>query len=169
MITGSVGAILYGEPRLTNDMDLVVELSGESVDSLAAAFVPPDYYFPPREAVSSEIAARRQFTLIHVPSGSKVDFIARKDTDFARCEFGRRRRVVFSEALDAVSATPEDIIVAKLRSYASGGSQKHVEDIRGILKVSGHLLDLSYVQDWVERLGLTTIWEGVQAKGERGP
>lgn len=98
MITGSVGAILFGGPRLTNDMDVVVELPIGAMERLCGEFPPEDFYLPPREVIRSEIDARTQFNLIHVGSGSKVDFIIRKENDFARAEFARRIRVPFLRA-----------------------------------------------------------------------
>ncbi len=70
-------------------------------------------------------------------------------------EFARRIRVPFSEKLEASSATPEDIILSKLQSYEIGKSEKHFEDIRGILRVSGGELDMRYLREWSEALGVS--------------
>jgi hypothetical protein len=161
MVTGSVGAMLYGEPRLTNDMDLVVRLTVESVAPLLAFFPSPDFYAPPPEIVRDEIRRQGQFNLIHVGSGSKVDLIIRKSTAFAREEFSRRRVSPFSESLDCQTAAPEDIVLSKLMSFREGGSEKHLRDIRGMLKVSGDEIDLTYVASWVDQLGLTSEWSRV--------
>ncbi len=114
MITGSVGAMLYGEPRLTNDMDVVVMMAPHHIQPLTNAFNEPAFYVPPPETILDAIRQRGQFNLIHVDSGSKVDLILRKQTDFALAEFERRRPVVFTEHIESQSATAEDIIVAKL-------------------------------------------------------
>jgi len=159
MVTGSVGAMLYGEPRMTNDMDVVIDPSPARVPLLVLAFSGEDYYFPPAEVVTEEIRCRGQFNILHVGSGSKVDLIVRRDTEFARNEFARRKVVAFSARLDSMSATPEDIILAKLAYYHMSPSQKHVEDIRGILAVSGDELDGSYLHEWIARLGLTEVWQ----------
>jgi hypothetical protein len=167
MVTGSVGAILFGEPRLTNDMDVVVELPVDAVEPLASAFPPSEFYLPPREAMLSEIEARAQFNLIHVGSGSKVDLILRKDRTFSRTEFARRIRVPFSDGFDATSATPEDIILSKLEYYRMGESQKHLEDVRGMLRVSGRHLDMRYTREWAGKLGLLDILDELQGTGPR--
>jgi hypothetical protein len=163
MIAGSVGAMLYGEPRMTNDMDVVVELPIGKAGALAERFKGEAFYFPPLEVVQNEVRRRGQFNIIHVESGSKVDVIIRKDGDFAETEFSRRRKVPFSEALEAISASPEDIIIAKLKYYAEGGSDKHLEDIRGILQVSGDEIDRQYIEKWTGHLGLGEHWAKVQS------
>jgi len=165
MVTGSVGAMLYGEPRLTNDMDVVVELPAEAVLRFLALFPPPEFYTPARETMRTEIGRRGQFNVIHSGSGSKVDFIIRKDTAFAREEFARRQVSAFSEGLDCRSATPEDIVLSKLMSYREGGSEKHLRDIGGILRVSDDRIDMTYLAKWVAVLGLTREWD--RARGSR--
>ncbi len=164
MVTGSVGAFAYGEPRMTNDMDVVLEIAADKVEALAQEFPPGAYYFPPRASVLEEIRRRGQFNVIHVESGSKVDLIVRKDTAFARAEFGRRHSLPFSAGHDAASASPEDIILSKLDYYRKGGSEKHVTDILGILRVSGKVLDFDYLESWAPRLSLDEVWHKVVAR-----
>jgi len=142
-------------------MDLVVEMPTDAIDPLSAEFLPKDFYLPPKPVVLSEIEARGQFNLIHVGSGSKVDFIIRKDRDFSRTEFARRLRVPFSENVDTTSATPEDIILSKLQYYDSGRFEKHLEDIRGILRVSAGVLDIDYIDEWASKLNLADLWKDV--------
>ncbi len=122
MVVGSVGSMLYGEPRLTNDMDVVVDLAPGQAAGLARAFASAQFYFPPIETVLEAIRSRGQFNIIHIGSGSKVDAIVRKDDAFAREEFSRRRSVPFSARIECMSATPEDILLAKLRWMKAGGS-----------------------------------------------
>jgi len=161
MLTGSVGAFAYGEPRLTNDMDVVVDLSPAKVDGLAREFSSKGYYFPPRAAVLAEILRRGQFNILHVESGSKVDLIIHKGTPFAHTEFARKLLLPFSPEFDSPTATAEDIIISKLDYFRRGGSQKHLSDILGILRVSGETLNLSYLATWVGRLDLNNEWQQV--------
>jgi hypothetical protein len=58
-------------------------------------------------------------------------------------------------------ASPEDVIVKKMLSYREGGSEKHLRDIAGVLRMQGESLDRGYLQSWVERLGLTDIWQAI--------
>ncbi len=50
MITGSVASIIYGEPRLTHDIDLVIELNKDDAERFAEAFPIEEFYCPPPEA-----------------------------------------------------------------------------------------------------------------------
>ena len=164
MITGSVGAMLFSEPRLTNDMDVVVELLAGHVGAIEAAFMPPEYYAPPQDVVRGEIAACRQFNIIHVASGSKVDLILRKNRPYDRQAFLRRQKVPFTEAYDAFSASAEDIILSKLRSYREGESQKHLADIRSLLRVSGETIDRDYLEHWAAEIEVLNLWCGLAGR-----
>ena len=161
MISGSVGAMIFGETRLTNDMDVVIELDDVRVDAFLKSFQSDSYYVPPNDVVIEEIRRRGQFNILHIDSGSKVDLIIRKDTDFAREEFSRKRITPFSQKLEVQSATPEDIIISKLNYYNISASEKHIQDILGILAVSGEELDHKYLTAWVDRLGFTSVWNTI--------
>ena len=158
MVAGSVAAMLYGEPRMTNDMDVVVELASEQVDDLLSHFRGDDYYAPSGEFVRAVVARRGAFNIIHVPSASKVDLIVRRHTGFAEEEFSRRRRLPFTELSEASVAAPEDVIVSKLIFYTQGRSDKHLTDIAGVLRVSAGQVDEQYIESWVVRLGLQDAW-----------
>ena len=168
MVAGSVAAILYGEPRLTNDMDVVAALEPNRVDDLLACFSGEDFYVPSAEFVRSVIAGGGSFNIIHVPSGSKVDLIVRRRTAFAVEEFSRRQRVPFTEGLDASVATPEDVIVSKLLYFVEGRSEKHVRDIAGILRVSAGRIDEQYIESWVARLSLEQPWQAARRLAAAG-
>jgi hypothetical protein len=156
MVVGSVASMIYGEPRLTKDMDLVIDLLPAGARRLAELFPLDEFYCPPEEALSAELAERGQFNLIHHSTGIKVDLIVRKTTEHAVVEFSRRRREPLWEDYDAYIASPEDVIVKKLQHFRDGGSEKHLRDIRGIL---AHCeLDDGYLQGWIRRLGLESEW-----------
>ena len=162
MVTGSVGAMFYSIPRMTNDMDVVVDLPSEKVSPLLKEFPVEFFYYPPADFIHEQINGRGQFNLIHVPSGSKVDFILRKNTDFGMEEFAKRKTLPLSDTQSIVTASPEAIILSKLCSYRQGRSEKHLRDIQSLLLVSKDLMDLSYLENWVKRLELQTEWETAQ-------
>ena len=168
MVAGSVAAILYGEPRLTNDMDVVAELRPHQIDALLDHFATGEFYVPSSDFVRSVVAGGGSFNVIHIASASKVDIIVRRRTDFAEREFARRQRVPFTEHLDASVATPEDVIVSKLLFYAEGRSEKHLSDIAGILRVSAGRLDDSYIESWVSQLKLGEPWQAAKRLADTG-
>lgn len=160
LVTGSVAAMAYGEPRLTNDIDIVAAIEEHHIRGLTAAF-PPDEYYISDEMIREAIRHQNQFNIIHPSSGLKVDVIIRRDTPFDASRFSRVRRIHPAETYEANFAAPEDVIIKKMEYYKAGGSEKHLRDITGILKISGDEVDSQYIAQWAVRLGLVEIWEAV--------
>lgn len=160
MVVGSVASGAYGEPRFTQDIDILIHLSAEQVDSLCQAFPSPEYYV---DADSAREAVRRtgQFNVIHPASGNKIDFIIAREDPYGRTQMQRRQRVRILPDLEGCAAAPEDIILGKLEYYRQGGSEKHLRDITGMMKVSGELVDTAYVARWAEELGVREIWQAI--------
>lgn len=163
LVTGSVAAMAYGEPRLTNDIDIVAAVEERHVSGLLTAFPPQEYYISD-EMIREAIRHRGQFNIIHPSSGLKVDVIIRQDTPFDASRFNRARRIHPAESYDASFAAPEDVIIKKMEFYKAGGSEKHLRDITGILKISGNEVDREYITEWAKRLGLIEIWEAVRKR-----
>lgn len=160
LVTGSVAAMAYGEPRLTNDIDIVAEIAVDHVAELVAAF-PADEFYVDEETIREAISDRSQFNIIHPGSGLKVDVIIRQDTPFDNSRFGRIRRIHPAESYQANFAAPEDVIIKKMEYYKEGGSEKHLRDITGILKITGEEVDRRYIAEWAHRLGLVEIWDAI--------
>ncbi len=163
LITGSVASMAYGEPRLTNDIDIVAQIDERHISALVAAF-PPDDFYVSEEMIRGAIGRRSQFNIIHPASGLKVDVMLKQETPFDHSRFGRARRIFPSEFYQADFASPEDVIIKKMEYYREGGSEKHLRDITGILKISGNEVDLDYISGWAKQLGLVNIWEAVQQR-----
>lgn len=111
MLTGSFAASAYARPRMTRDIDIVVELRTSDVDRFAALFG-GGYYCDP-EMIRDAVRTRGMFNVIHSDKIVKIDFIVRKDDPFHREAFERRRRL--SPAGFAVWViAPEDLVLNKL-------------------------------------------------------
>jgi hypothetical protein len=160
LVTGSVASMAYGEPRLTNDIDIVAGVEEKHIPGLLSSFPEEEFYLS-EDAMMGAIKKRGQFNIIHPCSGIKIDVIIRKNTPFDDSRFGRMKRISPAESYQANFAAPEDVIIKKMEYYRMGGSEKHLRDITGILKISGGEVDRSYITDWAGRLGLTEIWEAV--------
>jgi hypothetical protein len=160
LVTGSLATVFYGEPRFTNDIDIVVELPFARVDELCAAFPAPDFYVSP-DSARRAVAHASQFNVVHPASGLKLDLIVLADTDFNRSRLARARTVHPAPDYSASFASPEDVILMKLDFYQRGGSDKHLRDIAGVLKISGDLLDREYLSSWALRLGLDGTWQTI--------
>lgn len=160
LITGSVAAMAYGEPRLTNDIDVVVDLDEYHVRGLLAQF-PVDEFYLSDEAIRDALIRKGQFNIIHPASGLKIDVMVQQGTAFEQSRFSRARLVYFTDKQGGRFAAPEDVIVKKMEYYRDGGSEKHLRDIAGIMKVSAATIDQAYIGRWADQLGLRDIWDAV--------
>jgi hypothetical protein len=160
LVTGSTATIFFGEPRFTNDIDIVLDLPASRIAELCAAFPAEDFYLS-EESVRRAVARGGQFNLIHPKSGLKIDFIVATDTPFNRSRFARSRRLTPGPDFQATFASPEDVILKKMEYFREGHSDKHLRDIAGIFKISGDQLDRAYLEDWISRLGLEEVWSEV--------
>jgi len=163
-VTGSMATIFFGEPRFTNDIDIVVDLPAGRIAELCAAFPPPDFYLS-EETVRRAVARRGQFNIIHPSSGLKVDVMVPADIPFNRSRFLRVKRVRPLPDFEATFSSAEDVILKKMEAYLEGGSEKHLRDITGVLKISGEHLDRSYIEEWGDRMGTTEVWEKILKSG----
>ncbi len=130
-VTGSVAASVYGEPRLTADIDVVLLLQAQDIDSLCAAFPEDIYYVPPEETLRAEILRpmRGMFNLIHHSTQFKADIYVAVDDSLHHWALKNRRRIDLGGDGMWV-APPEYVIIRKLEYLREGQSDKHVRDIR---------------------------------------
>jgi hypothetical protein len=96
MVVGGFAAITYGEPRLTLDVDIVVDMRYNHVDPFVAAFPIPDYYVS-REGILDSLARRYPFNVIQPHTGAKVDLVPLSEDIRSRVTFTRRQRIVYDE------------------------------------------------------------------------
>lgn len=160
-LVGSLASMYYGQPRFTNDIDLVVAIRPVQLKKFVEAFPLEDYYCPPEEILIDEVLRRGSFNLIHQESQIKIDIDLVKPTSFYDSELARRRKVFITAKLQAYIASPEDIILKKLSFYKEGGSEKHLSDIRGILIETE--IDHAYLQEWAVKMDVTEEWKKAQA------
>lgn len=160
MIVGSQASIYYGEPRFTQDIDVVAAATPADVPRLLERFPLPDFYLS-EEAAREAIGRRGQFNIIHPASGLKIDVLIKKDRPYDRLQFERRQRHPLVPGRDAYFARPEDVILYKMLYFQAGGSERHLRDIASMLVVSGAEIDTGYISDWAARLDLADIWEAV--------
>lgn len=160
LITGSVAAMAYGEARLTNDIDVIADIKEEHIPVLFNAFPTQEFYIS-EEMIRNAIRRKGQFNIIHPESGLKVDVIVKKNTIFDECRFKRIHRIYPVETYQANFSSPEDVIIKKMEFYKEGGSEKHLRDITGILKISSDIIDKDYISQWADRLNLREIWDAL--------
>ena len=159
MVTGSMAANFYATPRMTRDIDLVVELSDADIDRVVGLF--QDTYYIDPDMVQQAIRNRSMFNMIHNALVVKVDCVVRKDTDYRREEFARRRTITLAGQSVAIVA-PEDLILSKLDWARESRSQMQLDDVRNLLR-SVQDLDRVYLGHWSDRLGLTALYREVHS------
>jgi hypothetical protein len=165
-VTGSTVTIFYGEPRLTNDIDVVVELPESRIEEFCRQF-PEDEFYVSQASAHDAVRRKAQFNIIHPASGLKVDVIVPEPGPFNQSRFARVRRVHAGQDFEACFASPEDAILKKMEYYREGGSEKHLRDITGVLRTSGEQIDMAYIAQWAERMGLGDIWTAIQEQMAR--
>jgi hypothetical protein len=159
IITGSVAAMYYGEPRLTLDVDLVVFLNNKDIVKLAGIFPSDEFYLPPTEIIEAETRreTRGHFNILHLGTGYKADLYPTGRDELEAWAF-RNKRQVLLDGLLVTFAPPEYVIIRKLEYYREGSSEKHLRDSRSILAMSRDEIDHVALQDWVKRRGLQAEW-----------
>jgi hypothetical protein len=167
MVVGSFASTTYGEARMTNDIDVVVDLAERDIPGFLVAFPEPEFYVSP-DAVRDAIRGRFQFNVLHTGSGAKIDFILSRDDEWGRAQMARRRRVLLLPDLEGYAAAPEDVILGKLWYFTEGRSDKHLRDIAGILRVSGNQIDRADIEAWARKMGLEDAWAAVTERERTG-
>ena len=159
MVTGSMAANFYTVPRMTRDIDLVIELLERDVDRIMRLF--QQEYYIDRDMVQRAVRDHAMFNMIHNALVVKVDCVVRKETEYRREEFARRRAVSIA-GQQVFIVSPEDLILSKLDWAKESRSEMQLTDVRNLLNsVQG--LDTAYLTRWADRLGLSSLYREVSA------
>lgn len=152
MLTGSMAANVYAVPRMTRDLDLIVEIARETLDLLPKGFPADQYYLSP-EAARDAVERHSCFNLIHLATMVKIDLMVRKPTQYRMLEFSRRRRHdIEGHSIWVVSK--EDLILSKLDWARDSESERQLADVRNLLATG---CDQDYLNTWTENLQLTAM------------
>ena len=147
MVTGSAAAMVYGEPRLTHDVDIVVEAHLPDIPGFQTMFPKAEFYLPPREVLEDAVrgAGHGHFNVIHLLTGFKADFYLNTGDTLHRWALDNRNEVKV-EGESVWLAPPEYVIIRKLQYYQEGGSGKHIQDIGNMLRLSPDRIDLALLK-----------------------
>jgi hypothetical protein len=157
MLSGSFASAYYGAPRSTQDIDLVIEATPAQLRTLVQS-LPSDEYYADVDAALEAHKRQSLFNVIDLATGWKVDLIMRKSRPFSQEEF-RRRQQVKLQNLPLFVASAEDVVIAKLEWSKLAQSQRHIEDVAGILRVGWESLDRAYLEKWIVELELEKEWK----------
>lgn len=156
LIGGSIASSIYGEPRATQDIDLVAALQDHHITSLVAAAT--NIFYIEEEDIRQAVTRCSSFNVLHLETMIKVDIFVLGSDAIDQEEMRRRQQRDISGA-QLVVATPEDVILQKLIWYRKGGevSDRQWRDVLGVLKVQAERLDLDYLKHWAEALNLSDL------------
>ena len=159
MVTGATASIVYGEPRLTNDIDVVMELTPTEVEPFTKLFPLEQFYCPPSEVILVEISRsqRGHFNLIHHETGFKADIytLGRDKLNHWGLD---NRKLIKIEGDELWLAPVEYVILRKLEYYREGQSEKHLRDIAGILSISPDQINFDELNEKIKKLVLEEEW-----------
>ncbi len=155
MVSGSIAANFYTIPRMTRDIDIIIEAGERDAGKLFSLF--SDEFYAELDSIKNAIRDKHMFNIIHNEGIVKVDFIIRKDSEYRRLEFERRRSIVF-EGMKITITSPEDLVISKLYWAKDSLSEAQLKDVRNLLKTVKDI-DIDYIRKWVAKLGIDEMYQ----------
>lgn len=154
LVTGGMAVLIWGRPRFTADIDIVIEIKPSDVDGLVRALKNLGRAGYIDEGVAVETVRNGgEFNFIDGTTGIKIDFWVSSNDPFDISRFERRfGKEILGQKIYFTS--PEDLILSKLRWFKESGSNRHLEDVDSVIKISGKDLDMQYLDEWAKKLGL---------------
>ncbi len=161
LIGGSLASTVHGMVRTTQDSDIVAELRPEHVDAFIQAL--EGEFYVDDESIALAVAQHTSFNIIHHESMFKVDVFVPPLRPFVKEQLSRARKQAFSitPLVEALVATAEDTLLAKLEWFRMGGeaSERQWRDVIGILKIQSGNLDSDYLRHWAKQLKVNDLLE----------
>ncbi|MBT8336567.1 MAG: nucleotidyl transferase AbiEii/AbiGii toxin family protein [Gemmatimonadetes bacterium] len=160
MITGGVASVIYGDPRFTRDVDIVVELNTSGIADFIGAFDSEDFYLPPPEVLEEEVGRPEggHFNVLHHDTALRADVYLAGEVRLHRWALDRVVRLPVGAT--TISVAPiEYVILRKLQYFRDSGSDRHLRDISMMLRLSGDTVDRDALKEWCERLELEHLLE----------
>ncbi len=160
MLTGGLAVSVWGRPRSTLDIDIVIDLKEKDKSKVIKIFK-KDFYID-EKTVDLALSKSFFFNIIDFESNVKVDFYLLKQNDYEKIKFKRRRRrKILGMNIDIIS--PEDLVLIKLKWHKESDSSRHLEDTESILKIQKKL-DWAYLKKWAEIHSTIKILESLKKK-----
>ena len=163
LIGGAIAEWAWGEPRATQDLDLVVKIPIKSINKLSKELKKRDMLIPAEIILDTILEERADIPInaIHMHSGLKADlYPVREGDELRQSAFQRREQVDYGPPIGKVYIhSPEDLILYKFIYFGLGQQSKHSRDIAAIFKSKKDELDMDYIEQWTTRLGLSSLWK----------
>jgi hypothetical protein len=152
MVSGSIALNTYAVPRMTRDIDIVIELQKNDIDRFCKIF--ETGYYIDALTVQEEVKRRGMFNVIDFESGYKIDFIVRKNSDYRQLEFSRRT-ITNAYGFDVWIVSIEDLIISKIAWIQELQSDRQIDDIKNLLQ--NPIADRDYIRQWCQSLDFNTF------------
>lgn len=151
MVTGGMSVAVWGRPRFTADIDIIIKIAETKVGLLAEALRKISHAGYIDEITAAEAVRRGgEFNFVDPKTGVKVDFWTVK---VGNQELKRKKdRKILGRVVYFIS--PEDLILSKLVWYKKSDSTRHLEDAESVIKISGKNLDQRYLEKQAKALGV---------------
>jgi hypothetical protein len=164
VVTGSVASILYGEPRMTHDIDLIVEIQDRQIPRFFQAFPEAAFYVPPQDIIRIENSReeRGHINLIHHKTGFKADIYFVGQDELCIWAIENALTLQYHNCSLKI-APPEYVILRKLEYYREGQVQKHLIDIRNIMIHSEDKINFQWLSEKIKHLALDNEWQTVKS------
>ena len=142
-VIGGVAVGVWGEPRVTRDVDVKVLLGRDNAPRLLEV-IAPDYV--PLQADPLRDLTHTGILFVQDRLGTRLDLLL-ADTGFDAAAIRRALPVELQSGLVAHVCSAEDLIIYKLISTRL----RDHEDTAGIVRRQGDALDDAYVLDWLRQ------------------
>lgn len=178
IIVGSVAAVVHGEYRMTRDLDVVLNLDAMDVRALVDG-LRADFTFLPSDIndallrlpeARADWTQRASFCAYDKTTGFQIDVYLSSGRPFEVAQFQRAQTVeIPGEPVGTLRvASAEDTVLAKLEWYRLSPSDRQWRDVQAILRVQDDALDLAYLRQWANELGVAELLDWA-LKGEQPP
>lgn len=161
-IWGGLAVVAYGEPRFTQDMDILLRGNSFRADLFIRRLRESHYHVDER-AVDSAIIQGGFFNVIHLHYAIKVDCYVPHEADLLAM-IAERVYFPMDEIRRAAYVTAESVIVAKLKAYLDSESTRHLDDIASIIRIQGGRLDNRQIEQRAAQIGAFGIWRSLWEK-----
>jgi hypothetical protein len=156
MVVGSLASSAHGDPRGTNDMDVVIAVNSDRITELVSEFQ-RDLYAD-LKCAQEALQHKTLFNVIDFSKGLKADLIPLNESAFEQSKFARREIAQVSGSM-AWTASPEDTILSKLNWSKMGDSERQYRDAVGVAALKKATIDVGYMQKWAVQLGVEELFK----------
>lgn len=160
-VSGGVASSIHGETRSTRDLDLVIEVRPNEINSLVKTLEAAGYYCPAGAVTNLQQGKERMLNITHTETIANPDLYITDNSPFALSQMARRILIDVDGISSFWVASPEEIILQKLLWSQVSQSEKQWRDVLGILKLQGQILDYGYLTTWAENLNLVDVFTQV--------